>query len=59
MAFHCYISICLYKTTLEFLRGEAIMNQVREEIEEYNPKKNKDKATSEENKMDTQKTIVV
>ncbi len=25
--FHCYISFCLYKTTLQVLRGETVSNE--------------------------------
>jgi hypothetical protein len=37
MGFHCYISICLYKTTLEVIRGELTAED-QKNMKDYSPK---------------------
>lgn len=57
--FHCYLSLCLYKTTLEVIRGELNAEENRE-LHDYTPSKRTEKRANEEEReprVDTQTSI--
>ena len=55
--FHCYISVCLYKTTLEVIRGELNAEDKRE-LDDFSPKRDKERGRNEEERrVDTQTSI--
>lgn len=47
MFFHCYLSLCLYKTTLEVIRGELNAEE-NGELHDYAPRSKKKEQVNEE-----------
>lgn len=53
MGFHCYISLCIYKTTLEVIRGEIDLD-TKKRVLDYTPKREKKKNSNKEEVMNTE-----